>query len=107
MGIFDPNEVINEHSIKQAIEDGALVEVFKERWGELSGGKPILASANVFEFESGEALMEIWNRYVFWQKHIMPKLPEEKRMFSTEMHHMSVWVIDDRVCFTMLYPEDY
>jgi hypothetical protein len=29
-----------------------LVEVFKDRWSELSGGKPIVASANVFEFES-------------------------------------------------------
>ena len=65
MSIFDPDEVITIYSLKQAIEDGALVEIFNDRWKELSGGKPIVASANVFEFESEGALKEIWNRLYF------------------------------------------
>jgi hypothetical protein len=48
MGIFDPDEVITIYSLKQAIEDGVLVEIFKNRWGELSGGKPIVATADPF-----------------------------------------------------------
>jgi type I site-specific restriction endonuclease len=36
MGIFDPDEVITIYSLKQAIEDGMLVEIFKNRLGELS-----------------------------------------------------------------------
>jgi hypothetical protein len=81
--------------------------VFQEQWDELSGGKPIVATANVFEFEGEAALLEIWNRFVFWRKHIMPKMPEEKRLFSTGRGCRTVWVIDDRVCFTILYPENY
>jgi hypothetical protein len=49
MGIFDPDEVITEHSLREAIEDGALVEIFKKRWRQLSGGKPIVASAHLVE----------------------------------------------------------
>lgn len=107
MGIFDPDEVITIYSIKEAVEMGALVEVFKDRWGELSGGKPIVASAAVFKCESAARLTEIWNEFVFWKEFISPRLPDEKRMFSTEVNHMPVWVIDDRVCYTILYPEDY
>jgi hypothetical protein len=106
MGIFDPDEVINEYSIMQALEDGVLVEVFKEQWSTLSEGKPIVASANMFEFEGEERIMEVWNRFVFWQKYVLPTLSEPS-FFSTEMRWHSIWVFDDKVCFTMMYPEDY
>lgn len=107
MGIFDPDEVITIYSLEKAIEDGVLVEVFKKRWNELSGGKPIVASINVYENVSREELEEVWNRFVFWQKYVRHKLPEEERLFSTEIDAFAVWVIDDRVCYTILYPEDY
>jgi hypothetical protein len=107
MGIFDPDEVITIYSIKQAVEDGVLVEIFKNRWNALSGGKPIVATANLFENVSMAGLIEIWNEYVQWEREVMPTLPEEKRLFSTEMNHMSVWVIDDDVAYTLMYPEDY
>jgi hypothetical protein len=107
MGIFDPEEVINEYSIKQAVEDGALVEVLKNEWRQLSSGKPIVASANVYELEGEDAVVEIWNRFVFWRKYVCPKLPENQRRFSTEIGVSSVWVIDYKVCFAILYLEDY
>jgi hypothetical protein len=107
MGIFDPDEVITIYSLKEAIEDGVLVEIFKKRWGELSGGKPIVATISLFENVSPGGLMEIWNEYVLWRKTVMPKLPEEKRLFSTEMNHLMVWVIEDAVAITLMYPEDY
>ena len=107
MGIFDPDEVITIYSLEESIEDGVLVEVFKNRWKELSGGKPIVASVGLFEAVSEAALEEIWKRFVFWQKYVRPKWPEEERWFSTEVDYIPVWVIDDKVCFTILYPEDY
>ena len=67
MGIFDPDEVITIYSLKQAIEDGALVEIFKNRWGQLSGGKPIVATANLFEGVSLAQLRETWNDYARWK----------------------------------------
>ena len=107
MGIFDPDEVITIYSIKQAVEDGAVVEVFKNRWKELSGGKPIVATANLFESVSLAGLMEIWNEFVLWKTKVMPKLPEEERLFETKMNEMTVWVIEDAVAYTLMYPEDY
>jgi hypothetical protein len=106
MGIFDPDEVITEYSIREAIERGALVEVFKDQWDTLSGGKQIVASVNVFKFEGEKGIMEIWNRFVFWQKYVMPTLSDSTRFFSTEMRWHMIWVFDDRVCFTIIYPED-
>jgi hypothetical protein len=107
MGIFDPDEVITIYSLREAVEDGALVEIFKKRWKELSGGKPIVATASLFENVSLAALREVWNEFVSWKKNVMPSLPEEERLFLTQMNGMTVWVIEDAVAFTLMYPEDY
>src|SRR5688500_16572116 len=40
---------LNLFGLKQAIADGMLVETFNNRWGQLSGGKPIVATAHLFE----------------------------------------------------------
>jgi hypothetical protein len=77
MIIFDDAEVIATYPLKQAIKDGVLVEIFKNRWQELSGGKPIVATADLFNDISLAGLMEVWNEYVQWQKQIRPTLPEE------------------------------
>ena len=107
MGIFDPDEVITVYSLKQAIEDGALVEIFKNRWKELSGGKPIVATASLFEGVSLAALRESWNAYVVWKRDVEKTLPLEKRLFQTKINGLPVWVIEDAVAFTLMYPEDY
>jgi hypothetical protein len=100
-------EVISTYSQKQAIEDGALVEVFKNRWAELSGGKPIIATRAVFNAFSLAALLEIWNDFVVWKKKIEPNLPEEEKMFVTKAMGDKVWLIEDEVAFTIMYPRDY
>jgi len=100
-------DIIFSYTLEQAIADGVLVEVFKNRWPELSGGKPIVATAHLFNEVSLAALMEIWNGYVDWQHNVMPTLPEEEQMFVTTMNSKKVWLIVDGQAFTMLYPEDY
>jgi hypothetical protein len=107
MSIFDDAEVISAYPLKQAIEDGVLVEIFKNRWEELSGGKPIVATAYLFKEVSLAGLMEIWNEFVTWQKQVRPTLPEEQQLFSTTMNSKTVWVIADGAAFTLMYPEDY
>lgn len=107
MGIFDADEVITIYSLKETIKDGILVEIFKDRRNELSGGKPIVASANLFENVNRADLENIWNKFVDWDRYVKDTLPEEERMFSTEVNYMKVWVIDDRVAYTLMYPEDY
>ena len=99
--------VIYSYSLEQAIEDGVLVETFKHRWQQLSGGKPIVATAHLFNQISLAGLLEIWNEYVNWRKNIMPTLPEEDQMFVTTMNGEKVWLIEDGDAFTMLYSEDY
>jgi hypothetical protein len=107
MNIFDDAEVISKYPLAQAIEDGVLVEIFKNRWQELSGGKPIVATDHLASEISFAGLMEIWNEFVQWQKHIMPTLPEAERLFTTTMNGQTVWVIEDGAAFTLMYPEDY
>jgi hypothetical protein len=107
MGIFDPDEVITIYSVKRAISDGEVIEVFKYEWDQLSMGKPIVASMNVYEGVSHEDLVRVWNDVVFWRKYIMRKLPENERWFSTKVSYKTVWVVDYKVCFMMMYPEDY
>jgi hypothetical protein len=99
--------IIHEYSLQQAIADGELVEIFKNRWPKLSGGKPIVATSHLFGEVSLAGLMEIWNEYVVWRKDIMPTLPEEEQLFRTSMNSKKVWVIEDGAAYTLLYPEDY
>jgi len=84
-----------------------LAEIFKNRWEELSGGKPIVATANLYNKVSLAGLMEIRNEYAHWRKNVMPTLPEEEQMFVTEMNDNKVWVMEDGDAFTLMYPEDY
>jgi hypothetical protein len=107
MSIFDNAEVISKYPLAQAIKDGIVVEICKNRWPDLSGGKPIVATAHLHNEISLAGLMEIWNEFVTWQKSVMPTLPEEERLFHTTMNGKTVWVIADNAAFTLMYPEDY
>ena len=107
MSIFDDAEVIATYPLKQAIKDGRLVEIFKNRWDELSGGKPIVATSYLFNEISLAGLREIWNEYVKWQKEVRPTLPQKQHLFVTTMNSKTVWVIEDEAAYTLMYPEDY
>ena len=94
------SNVIYEYTLQQAIEDGVLAEIFKDRWQQLSGGKPIVATDHLFSEVSLAGLMEIWNEYV-------QKRKPQDNPFVTKMNGNEVWVIEDGQAFTLLYPEDY
>jgi hypothetical protein len=98
---------IYEYSLSQAVEDGTLVEIFKNRWDKLSGGKPILVTRHLYTEISLAALLEIWNQYVEWRDQVMPTLPEEDQLFSTTMNGEKIWVLEDDSAYTILYPVDY
>jgi len=94
--------------LDEAVADGVFVEIFKNRWQKLSGGKPIVATQHLFVSVHSVDLVEIWNRYVYWRKKIMPTLPEEDQMFATVLDdNKKVWVLEDGQAFILLYPEDY
>jgi len=95
------------YSLQQAIDDGVLVEVFKNRWGQLSAGTPIIATRHVFEALSLAALREIWNDYVVWMTEVKATLPEAEQLFATTMNGETIWVIADGAAHTIMYPEDY
>ncbi len=99
--------VIHGYGLDEAIGDGALVPVFRNRWSQLSGGKPIVATAALYGALSLAAIREIWNGYVVWRRDIEPTLAEEDRMFVTRMNGRRVWVVEDAAAFTVMYPEDY
>src|SRR5512133_3131378 len=100
MNMFDDANVISVYTLDQAVEDGVLVEIVKNRWPELSGGKPIVATANIFSDVSMDGLMEIWNEFVDWKKEVEPNVKEEDRFFSTTMNGKKVWVIQDGQALT-------
>ena len=102
------NDTIDSvYSLERAIEDGVLVEVFKNRWAQLSAGTPILATRHVFEALSLAALREIWNDYVVWMEGVKATLPDAEQLFATTMNGETVWVIEDGAAHTIMYPEDY
>lgn len=99
--------VIFAYTLRQAIDDGVLVEVFSDAWDELSGGKPIVATAAVADAYANAALVEIWNRFVTWRRWVEPTLPEEDRLFATEINGETIWVLEDGQAVTILSLEDH
>lgn len=104
---FEEKDIVSRYPQKQAVEDGILVELFKNRWPKLSGGRPILATSHLYNNVSPAGLMEIWNEFAKWRREIMPTLPEEEKLFHTQMNGKRVWVIEDPSSFTLMYPQDY
>lgn len=96
------DNVISSYSWEQAVEDGVLAEVFKDRWEQLSKGKPILATQGVATDFTLSAILEIWNAFVEYRKG-----NKNETHFTTKMNDRTVWLIDDGVTFTIMYPEDY
>jgi hypothetical protein len=107
MNTFDDIEVISAYPLDRAIADGVMVEIFKNRWQQLSGGKPIVATATLFNEISLAGLMEIWNEFAHWYKYDKPALPEDDQLFKTGMNNKTIWVVEDDTAFTLMYPEDY
>ncbi len=105
--LFQDADVISVYTLQQAIDDGLLVEIFKDRWEQLSGGKPMVATSHLYGEVSVAALLEIWNAFVDWKKQVEPGLPEEERLFHTSMNGETVWVVEDEAAYTLLYPDDY
>jgi hypothetical protein len=99
--------VVFSYTAEEAVADGVLVEAFKHRWSQLSGGKPIYVTQAIAHEFSQAAWIEIWNDYVVWRRDVMPTLAPEDQMFVTTMNNRRVWVIDDGSAFTILFPEDY
>jgi hypothetical protein len=99
--------VIYGYSLKQAIEDGVLIELLKRPWCPHCGGKPVVVAKYLFEDATLLGLLEIWNEYVEWRNTRQPALPESEQSFHTTMNGKTVWVIEDGQAFKLLYPEDY
>ena len=96
------DNIISSYTTNQAVEDGYLVELFKNRWSELTNDKPLMATNHIFNEFSLAAFQEIWNEYV-----TKAKTQEQKELFVTKMNFKKVWVINDGSVFTIMFPEDY
>jgi hypothetical protein len=82
------------------------VELFKPRWPELTGGKPLVATRHIMDEFSWAAVQEIWCDYVEWLQSADPETTREG-IFTTHMNDRKVWVMEDPQAITILFPEDY
>jgi len=103
----EEHTLVSSYTLDQAMADGVLKPVFSNRWPSLTWGKPIVATAAIYEELSAAALIEIWNAFAVWRHEIRPTLAEEDQMYTTTMNGKTVWVIEDGQAFTILYPEEY
>ena len=99
--------LIDAYPLAQAIEDGALLKLFENRWPQLAAGKPIVVTAALSQAFSLAALRECWNQYVLWRTIVFDTLPEDERLFETTMNGQTLWVLESAEAFTLLFPQDY
>lgn len=101
------DNVISSYTLGNAISDGVLVPVFRNRWPSLSGCKPIVATASIISEFSLAAIQEIWNEFVKWVKDEKADLRPEDRLFKTQMNSKDIWVVEDPQAYTIMFPSDY
>jgi len=101
------DDAISTYLLDQAIEDGVLVEVFKDMWETLSQGKPIVVTRKLFEDANLHLLFGVVTQFARWKTTVMPTLPEEDRLYTDEVKRNKVWVIEDTQAITLMYPEEY
>lgn len=89
---------IYEYTHQQAIEDGILGEVFKNRWNQLSNGKPILATSSILAEFSLAAIIEMWNSYAVNR--------QPGHIFCTKMNGENIWITFDGIVYTIMFPSD-
>ena len=82
--------VISVSRVDDAIGDGILVEVVRARWQSQTGGGPLVVTADVSR-----------------RQEVEPGLAEDVRHVVTSTDGSNVWVIEEGVAFTILYPEEY
>lgn len=100
--MIDWGEPISVYTTAQAVEDGIKAYIFENRWQQLSGGKPITATATLMAEVSLAGLIEVWNEFATWaHDHPEPEYP-----YTTEMNG-PVWLMEDGECFTLMRPSDY
>jgi hypothetical protein len=104
---LDEWEVVDTCSREQAIADGTLIEILKDRWDEISGGKPIIATSAVLADFQPDQLLSVWEGYLMWKEFELPTLPEEEQLFTTRPMGRLIWVVEDRDAYTIMYPGDY
>jgi len=95
------------YTLIKAVAEGTRVPVFMELWPMLSPGKPIVGTPPVDANLSPLTLTLVWDAFVDWQRDVEPRLPEEERRFAIPVDGQTVWVIEDDIAVTILYPEDY
>jgi hypothetical protein len=97
-----PDWVIFEHTLMQAIADGVLHPM---GWAK---GKPLMATVGTISDLPGGEIQDLFEQFFTWQRNLEPTLPEEDRLFSTKASNGKfVWVIEDGQAITVLYPEEY
>ena len=104
---MDEATIISEYSLEQAIDDGELVEVFKDMWETLSQGKPIVVTRRLFEDTNLHLLFGVVTQFAHWKTNVLPTLPKEDQLFTDEVKGKKVWVLEDAQAITLLYPEEY
>jgi hypothetical protein len=102
---FEDIEIISSYPLSTALADGMLVKLCDIRFGiEI---KPFVATSHLLDEIDRDKVMKVWDEYVKWRQEVMPKLAEEDQMFITKVDGRKVWLIEDGVAFTAMFPEDY
>jgi type I site-specific restriction endonuclease len=101
-GDYLMEKVILEYTLSEAIADGVLHPV------GVYGNKPLIATLGTMVDLSADERAELFAEFVLWQREVEPTLAEEDRLFrATASNQKDVWVIDDGVVITLLYPSEY
>lgn len=98
-------EVITMYTLQDALEDGKLVEIFKDEWETLSKGKPIVATAAIVQDVLEPELSKMWNLFVM--RRIIDLAVNVRSLLVAEYNGETVWVMEDGESITYIYPHEY
>ncbi|MGI8482655.1 MAG: hypothetical protein ACR2OU_00135 [Thermomicrobiales bacterium] len=99
---MENENVIFAYTLAEAIDDGVLVGL---GWAQ---DTPLIGTAAIVQDVSAQEREGLFRDVLRWQRETEPGLAERDRMVvATASTGQTVWVIDDGVAMTLLYPSDY
>lgn len=103
--MFEHSEVTSFYSLDDALEGGVLVALFRADWQYLTGGKPIVATAAIANDISEPVLKEMWNDFASIRSLQMQL--DRRPFLSITYNDKNVWILEDILDITFLYPHEY
>lgn len=97
---------IRKEHIEQALEDGRLVFFYRNRWNEISEGKPIVVAPRIYDGVKRYPLVRAWSEFMRGQRSTKSSAKARRQMFLAEIEGENIGMLETEYAYMIVHPDD-